>query len=268
MKKLILLVSTIVISSVSMVAQSSLLVTNVSNGNSVITNNMVIYKTVGDTVANQLDINIKNISSNTHTYKMRMYYDTRHYVAPTDTANPYFCFGGQCYQPCTMISSKTETLLTNQDAATSTTVSPNPGTGHPISVHYDEASVAGYSAIRYRIYETTNPSVDLMEFTVKYNDPTASIKTNSSLFSNVSDVFPNPSNTKASVIVNTLSDLNNVNVSIMNTLGSIVTSKNTELVAGKNTISLEVEGLSTGIYFATISSGNSKIVKKFTVNNN
>jgi hypothetical protein len=82
----------------------------------------------------------------------------------------------------------------------------------------------------------------------------------------VSEVFPNPSNTKASIVVNALSDLNTSTVSILNTLGSVVSSKNIELFMGKNTVSLDVETLSSGIYFATITSGNFKTVKKFTIN--
>jgi hypothetical protein len=266
MKKHILLASTLLISSLAMMAQSTLLVTNTSNSNSVITNSMVIYRTVAANGMDQLDINIKNTSTSTKNYKMRMYYNTVNVVTGNDSAHVYFCFGGTCYQPYTMISGTTETLTPNQDAATSTTVTPNPGTGHPISLHYDEASVAGIASIMYKIYDINNPSVDFMTFIVKYNDPTTSIKTNTSLLSYVSDVFPNPSNTKASITVNALSDSNINTVSILNTLGSVVSSKNIELFMGKNTISLDVESLSSGIYFAVLSSGNFKTVKKFTIN--
>jgi hypothetical protein len=257
MKKRILLASTLLISSIAMMAQSSLLVTNTSNSNSVITNSMVIYRTVPANATDQMDINIKNISTSTKTYKMRMFYDLRHIVAPGDSSNPYFCFAGTCYTPDVFISSITETLTANQDAVSNT---------HPISIHYDEASMAGISSIRYRLYETTAASTDFTEFIVKYNDPTASIKTNMTLLSYVSEVFPNPSNTKASIVVNALSDLNTSTVSILNTLGSVVSSKNIELFMGKNTVSLDVETLSSGIYFATITSGNFKTVKKFTIN--
>jgi|GEM_PF-1045323 len=257
MKKHILLASTLLISSLAIIAQSSLLVTNTSNSNSVITNSMVIYRAVGAGGMDQVDINIKNTSSTTKMYKMRMFYDLRHIVSPGDSSNPYFCFAGTCYTPDVFVSPKTETLTANQDAVSNT---------HPISIHYDEASMAGQSTIRYRLYETSNPSVDLMEFIIKYNDPTASIKTNSSLLSYVSDVFPNPSSAKASIVVNALSDLNNGTISIINTLGTVISSKGVELFLGKNTISLDVDALSSGIYFAAITSGNFKTVKKFTIN--
>ncbi len=158
MKKLILLFSSLIVSSVGLIAQSSLQVTNTSNGNSVITNGMIIYRNVSALGMDQLDINIKNTSGSTKTYKMRMYQDVRHIAAPGDSSNPYFCFGGQCYDPYTFTSSKTETLTPNADATTN---------GHPISIHYDEATAAGVSSIRYRLFETTNASVDVMEFTVK-----------------------------------------------------------------------------------------------------
>lgn len=257
MKKHLLLFSALIVNSFGLLAQSSLQVTNVTNGNTVITNGMIIYRNVSALGMDQLDINIQNTSSSTKTYKMRMYYDLRNIVAPGDSSNPYFCFGGQCYTPNVFTSPRTETLTPNGDATTN---------GHPISIHYDEATAAGVSSIRYRLFETTNASVDMMEFTIKYNDPAASVKSYSSLLSSVSDVYPNPSNNKAFITVNSTVDANTSLVTITNALGSIVHSKNIELSIGKNTIPLEVETLSSGIYFATIISGNYKTVKKFTIN--
>ena len=255
MKKRILLASTLLISSLVSFAQSTLLVTETAHG-ATISNGQVIYLTVGAVGSSQYDLNIKNISSTTKTYKMKMFYDVRNYVAVGDTANPLFCFGGTCEVPNTMVS-KPETLTPNQDAIANS---------HPISVHYDEASVAGYSSIRYRLYDINNSTVDSMEFTMKYNDATASIRTNASLLSYVSNVFPNPSNTKASLNVTSLYDVNNAVVSITNALGSIVSSKHIELYSGKNTIDLDSQALSSGLYFATITVNNAKITKKFTIN--
>lgn len=263
MKKHILLAFTLLIGSLSLTAQSTLLVTETAHGGT-ISNGQVIYRTVaaGSIGLEQYDLNIKNISSGTKSYKMKMFYDVRNYVvgspaSAADTANPFFCFGGSCETPHTMTSNKTETLTPNQDAVANS---------HPISVHYDEASVAGLSSIRYRLYDINNPTVDFMEFTMKYNDPTASIKTNAALLSYVSDVFPNPSNTKASITITSLYDINNAVVSITNALGSIVSSKQIELYLGKNSIDLDSQALSSGLYFATIAVNNTKITKKFTIN--
>lgn len=257
MKKLILLISAVILNSFGLFSQSSLQVTNVSNGNSVITNGMIIYRNVSALGMDQLDINIQNTSSATKIYRMRMFHDIRNIVAPGDSSNPYFCFGGQCYTPNVFTSPKTETITPNGDATTN---------GHPISIHYDEATVAGASSIRYRIFEISNPSSDQMEFTVKYNDPAASVKSYSSLISFVSEVYPNPSNNKAFINVNSTVDSNSSLVTVTNALGSIVYSKHIDLSIGKNTIPLEIESLSSGMYFATITSGNYKTVKKFNIN--
>jgi hypothetical protein len=241
------------------------LVTETAHGGT-ISNGQVIYRTVagGSIGLEQYDLNIKNISSGTKSYKMKMFYDLRNYVvgspaSAADTANPFFCFGGSCEVPLTMISSKTQTLAPNQDALSYVP-------SQPISVHYDEASIAGLSVVRYRFYEVSNPTVDFMEFTMKYNDPTASIKTNTSLLSYVSDVFPNPSNTKASINVTSLYDVTNAVVSITNALGSTVSIKHIELYSGKNSIDLDSQALNSGLYFATITVNNAKITKKFTIN--
>ena len=257
MKKLLLLISAIVFLNLSgSYAQSTFVVTDVANGNSVITNGMVIYRNANANIDDQFDINIKNTSSNTHTYKMRMFHDLRHIVAPGDSSDPYFCFAGLCYTPSIFTSTKTQTLTPNQDAV---------GQGFPITIHYEEASVSGISSIRYRVYETTNASTDKMEFTIQYNDP-AGVRDYASLFANVSDVYPSPSSSKASITVNAIASHNNASVSISNSLGSVVSLKTTDLSMGKNVIPLDVENLSSGIYFTTIVAGNSKIVKKFIIN--
>lgn len=258
MKKILLTSFAFLTSSIALLSQSSLLVTNLSNGGAVVANGAIIYKTVAGSGLDQTDINIKNISSTTKTYKMRMYKDTRHYVAPGDTANPYFCFGGSCFDENTPVSPNTQSLTANQDAQS---IAPS----KVINVHYDEASVAGYSSIRYRIYDIANPSVDYTEFTIKYNDPTASVKNITSVFATVSEIYPNPSSVKALLTISSLSDIN-ATLTINNTLGAIVTSKTVELNTGKNIIPLDIENLNTGIYFVTITNGLSKIVKKFTVN--
>ena len=254
MKKTYSLVFAFIFTSFAILAQSSLLVTNVSAGSSTLTNGMVIYRTVGSGALDQVDINIQNLSSSTKTYKMRMYYDTRHVVAAGDSSNPYFCFGTSCYPVNVLISTNSITLTANQIV-------------NGTSVHYDEASMAGASSIRYKIYDPSNSSVDVMEFTVKYNDYLAvSVKTNPELILNISDVYPNPSNNRAFVTINTNSEVNNASLSIINSLGSIISLKNIELNIGKNVIPLDIETLSSGIYFTTITSGNSKIVKKIIIN--
>jgi hypothetical protein len=135
----------------------------------------------------------------------------------------------------------------------------------PQSFYYDENVAAGYSEIKYEIYNINNPN-DAITFTFKFNPTTTFIKNNSSSFSSISDVYPNPAANKAQLIINCNSIGNNAVINITNALGSIVISKNIELSLGKNAVVLDIESLNAGIYFATILTNNVKTIKKFTIN--
>lgn len=256
MKKILLTSFAFLVSSIALLSQSSLQVTDLNNGSAIMTSGAVFFETVGANGMNQLDYNFKNTSATTKTYGMRMYKDLRHVVGPADSANPYFCFGGFCYDENTLVSPNNQTLLANQDANALNKL---------INIHYDEASIAGLSVIRYRIFNIAAPTTDYFEFTVRYNDPTASVKNIASTFGSVSEIYPNPSSVKALLTITATSETL-TKVTISNTLGSIVSSKTIDLSIGKNTVPLDIENLNTGIYFVTITNGNSKIVKKFTVN--
>ena len=66
---------------------------------------------------------------------MRMFYDLEKHCSSWRLLQiPIFCFGGQCCTPNVFASPKTETLTPNGDAITN---------GHPISIHYDEATTRG-----------------------------------------------------------------------------------------------------------------------------
>ena len=52
---------------------------------------------------------------------------------------------------------------------------------------------------------------------------------------------------------------------IHNALGNLVKKQNTNQNTGNTTIQVDVDELSSGIYFLTISNSSGKTVKKFTV---
>lgn len=245
MKKLLLFISTLVIGLTNTNAQTSLEISNNSAGG-LIVNNDVITDDVVTGGQSHIYIAIKNISSSTKTYGLK-----RTDVVLNSGADAYFCFAGTCYVPAVTTSPNNVTL--------------NPGQqDQPTQIYYDENVAQGYSEIRYEVFDVNNPT-DAVVFTFKYNPLMTSVKNHASLFASVSDVYPNPSASKAQIVVNAAVN-NNATISITNALGSVVSTKNIELSAGKNTISLDSENLTSGIYFATVSSNNSKVVKKFTIN--
>lgn len=246
MKKLLLLISTLVIGLSNTNAQTSIEISNGSFGGFIVNNDVI---TDDVTAGNQshIYISIKNIGSSTKTYGLK-----RTDVVLNSGADAYFCFAGTCYVPAVTVSPNNVTLNAGQqDQAT--------------QIYYDENVADGYSEIKYEVYDVNNPT-DKVTFTFKYNPALATgLKSYTSVFASVSDVYPNPSASKATIVVNAVTG-SNATVSITNALGSIVSSKSLELSAGKNTVALDSENLNSGIYFATIISGNHKVVKKFTIN--
>lgn len=245
MKKIYFLGMALLSGMMSVNAQSSLIVTHDGN---VIANGAVITRTTATSVEDIYDINVKNSSGATKSYKFRRYDD----VVNTN-ADPYFCVQ-QCYTPATMISPTALTLNAGQDAHA---ISVNP------SLHLMENGAPGLSEIRYRIYDENNSS-DEFVLIIRYNGPVG-IKSNSAVFAGVSDVYPNPSSSKAFINVSSPVDNNNVKMTLMNTLGAIVSTKQLELNAGKNTVAIDVDAVTSGVYLMTLSSGNAVITRKITV---
>lgn len=65
-------------------------------------------------------------------------------------------------------------------------------------------------------------------------------------------VFPNPSNGDVTVSINSV-DANNATIEVSNLLGQVVFTSNDELVAGDNTIKLDLSSLEAGQYLVRIS---------------
>lgn len=234
-----------------MIAQSSLAVTDVNNGMASVADNSIISYTTAASDHITTEIDAKNTSASTKYYKLRRFDDVLN-----SGASAYFCVGGaNCYGPTTYTSPITVTLTPNQNLASQNL---------SLLLDLEEATVPGYSSIRYQIYNI-NDANDVFTFTLKYNE-TVSVKEVASLFSSVSSIYPNPAVSKAHINIVSSESIDNVTLSITNSLGSVVSTKYIDLSVGKNTVAIDSENLSSGIYFATISSNKTKIVKKFTVN--
>lgn len=245
MKKILLIVSSIFIGLGNLSAQSIELTNNSAGG--VIANGDVITEDVTTGNQSHIYVGVKNISSSQKTFGL-----TRTDLVLNNGGDAYFCFGGTCYGSNVTTSPTYEVIAAGAQSA-------------PAQLYYDENNTAGYSEIKYKIYDINNIT-DAVTFTVKINPLLLSVKDNASIFSSASAVYPNPTTSKAQILINANTYANNSSVSITNALGSVISIKQIDLIAGKNVVSLDSENLSSGIYFATISADNHKIVKKFTVN--
>ncbi len=256
MKTLLLVTSFLVLLGVKSIAQSSVTVNDFTNGQAAVQNNGYIFLTSTSGEHLTTEINVTNTSNTTKVYKLKRYDD----VLNTG-ASAYFCVGGgNCYPPSVTLAPLSVTLTANG--------TPNDNL-HTQNLKYlldlEEAVTPGISHIRYEIFDQNNPS-DVFTFTIYYND-VLSVKNNTQALSFVSSVYPNPAVNKAFVNITSQELIDNASITITNSLGTIVSSKYIDLGIGKNTISIDSENLSSGIYFATIcSSRQNKIIKKFTVN--
>ena len=227
-------------------AQSSLEIKDLGASAAVVSNgaNIVEY-TISTLVTTRL-FEIKNTSASTKTIAVARYDEVLNTITPSDKAHAYFCLGTNCFTPTTYTA--TVVLLANQTTTLTTDL--------------EEASSMGLSNVRYKTYIMGNSS-DSLSLTLRYNG-VVSVKNQGNLIQTISDVYPNPSSSKAFVTINVGFPLD-VKVTIINSLGAVISTKTAELQSGKNTLSLDCESLPTGLYFVSINHGSQVIKKKITV---
>ncbi len=255
MKKLLLITSSLIIASFQLSAQSSVIVKDFSNGQLPIVNNSTISIVTTSHEHVTTEINVENTTSTSKVYKLRRFDDVLN-----DSAKAYFCVSSaNCYGPATTVSPVSVTLTAN-GTANDDLYSQN----LMFLLDLEEDYTPGISHVRYEIFNV-NDANDVFAFTIYYNE-VVSVKENSQLFSSVSAVYPNPAINRAHINIVSSETVDNATLSITNSLGATVSTKFVDLSIGKNTVAIDSESLSSGIYFATISSSKTKIVKKFIIN--
>jgi hypothetical protein len=248
MKKILtFLFALVILTSISQT--STFQIKDLNNGLAIVNDGQVfLHSTTGGGTDYSHNFEIKNVSANTHTFAMRKFEDLIHTVGGSDKAYAYFCFDAACFIPATMSASIQ--LLAGQSFT--------------FYAKLDEASTAGESHIRFRFSNSSDPS-DASTMTFKYNSP-VSIRENSSLFSAVSALYPNPASSKFYLDVTSTQDLQGSSLKIYNSLGSVVATKMVLLSKGKNTLMIDAENLEAGVYFVNLSNGASKSIRKIIVN--
>lgn len=246
MKKIYLLSFALVTSFLNSNAQSNIEIKDLDGGSAVVANGTIFNETTNPGLVTGHLFEVKNTSASTKTLVVVKYENLLNNVTVGDKASAYFCWGILCYGPTTFSA---QTVILGADK-------------NNLTVDLEEASVVGLSNVRYKVYDLANTS-DSISFTIKYNAP-VSIKETINLFSKVSDIYPNPTSSKSFINI-TVGVSTEVKLSIINSLGAVVSNKMVELALGKNTLVLENDNLPTGLYFVTISKGNQTITKKITV---
>jgi Secretion system C-terminal sorting domain len=251
MKKLLLLISTVISSSVF--SQSSILLTD--NGTSMtLTPNATINAVTTANNNTKVTIDIKNTSGVSHSYSAKRYDIQLNAVGGT-TASAYFCFAGTCYGDNVIVSPNPLTLSSGQSA------SQVPGSYQMLVSDLDEASAVGVSIVKYTFINTVTNS-DSVQITIKYNAPVGLNEASNNIAS--LDFSPNPVNDLATIKVNCVK-ASEAKMYVYNALGAVISEKNISLSEGKNKIDFNTETYSSGVYFVSLKSGASVLTKKFVV---
>lgn len=253
MKKIYALALALFFVATGLNAQSFELINVDANPDVTVTDNdIIINQTQAGTTAKHHFL-MKNTSALTQTVAIRKTIVQINTVGPDDEAKAYFCTGTDCYDASVMNES---VALAPNDTMTFT-------------ADLDEATVAGTSEVAYKFsaYNTSASTTLSINFTIKYNPSPVGISKQFNLLSGVSSVFPNPTTANAFVTIQSDKELNGVQVSVFNSLGARVSSKEMNLTAGKNTVDLGTEKLNSGIYFVKVRHGASVVTQKLTVLN-
>jgi hypothetical protein len=197
-------------------------------------------------------------------FKNRSFTNRTYSVIRTDKAlNPgakaHFCFGdlGSCYDELVFEPSSDFCTLSPEQETN--------GSNHLIT-ELDEAGTVGYSAIQYKLFNmaTGKTGADTLSFTLKYNQWLGVNETKGNIAYN-SDIYPNPSGNNASVSI-FMAHEGPVKLQVHNSLGSIIHSDSADLLSGNNKLNIDCSNYSPGLYFVTLTSGDSKITKRLVVN--
>jgi len=220
-----------------------------------ITNGMVISYTTGPSSVESVKVKFKNISStNTNTYSV-----IRADLVLNPGAKAHFCFGdlGSCYDE-TIFEPSTDFSILGPGANTTG--------GKHLILDFDETSTIGYSAIYYKLFNLPmgKTGADTLSFTVKYNQY-LSVNENTNVLETVSNIYPNPSTNNANITV-VLAHESPVKVQVYNSLGSLVYNGAEQKLAGKSKLAVDCSNLNSGLYFITVTAGNSKITRRLIVN--
>jgi hypothetical protein len=269
MKKIFTLLSLVLVTAA--VAQSSFSLYKTNNTGTVNTNTLThgysLMETTTPSLTLQDKIKLVNNSATTHSYTVqRSYLFQNPLFDQSQVKKPFtlFCFGYTCF-PATVSSPGPSdyTILNAGDNSNSN--------GTPFILYlYEDSLAIGKYAVKYLVYDVNNPS-DSSSFIMRYNDNLTlpnlqGVNNLASTFESVSEIAPNPSNNNASISV-VLKQESDLKIQVYNSLGALVyNGPNQKFAQGKHKIPVDCSTYSSGLYFVTLNTSETKVTKRLVVN--
>jgi hypothetical protein len=173
----------------------------------------------------------------------------------------YFCFGYNCFQSNVSQPGSGDYCILGPMGST-VTPDNSRDNGTPFVIDLAENTTLGKYFVNYKIFDVSNPS-DSISFEVRYNE-FLSVQENNKVISSVGNVYPNPSTGLANFDV-VLNQDSPVKIEVYNSIGSLVYKNSEQRLIGKNKLSVDCSNFNSGLYFVTLTSGDSKVTKRLTV---
>jgi hypothetical protein len=181
----------------------------------------------------------------------------------TTTPNTYFCFGNTCFPSNVSTANSFDYTILGPSGSTSAPFDNSTANAQPFMPYLEEGATMGKYFVRYKIFNVNNPN-DTLSFTYKYNE-FLSVNENATVIETISDIHPNPASNVANLTV-LLNKESAVKIQVHNSLGGLVYNSAEQKLNGKNKLNIDCNTYSAGLYFVTVTAGETKITKKLIVN--
>lgn len=175
----------------------------------------------------------------------------------------YFCFGFNCFPSTVNSPSAADYCVLGASGSTVSPFDNSKDNGTPFIVYIVEGLTQGKYFVNYKVFDINNPT-DSVSFTVKYNE-FQGVEESPNIIESVGNLYPNPTTNNAQFSL-VLKQESAVKVEVFNSLGALVYNSTEQKLAGKNKLSLDCSNFNSGLYFVTVTSGESKITKRLVIN--
>ncbi len=211
-------------------------------------------KNVDGQVGDALDMDLKNLTSNSFTYKIRK----RILTSPSGCSSLnsiHFCDAMNCYPPNGTLSATNLQIAANQTVGASS--------GYALKADIDPGDCCGTYVVRYTAFNTANAN-DSTSFTITYMVSNCTGISNSHKAFELGTASPNPVSALATLKYDFYSTPENASIKVYNMVGSLVKEIKLEGSEGKAVI--DATTFSDGIYFYSLNV-NDKVIntKKLVV---
>ena len=240
---------------------NSIVTATLNNGGS-------IYEATTANLQTSTKIKIKNNAASTQTFNVIR---TVVFQSPTldlsavpNNPTTYFCFGNNCFTPPVATAGPSDYTILAASGQTSTTfptADNSKDNNQPFSIYLEEGPTTGGYIVKYKVFNVANAN-DTSVFYIGYNT-TVGIK-NIDLTSLSFNIYPNPANNEATVFVNSINSAD-VKLSVTNSLGQLIYTKQQNLNATSGNINLDCKNLAAGIYIIIVESDKNTETKKLVI---